>query len=353
MNAKSKTWIVGVWALCLCACSDRTSSVNDEPSVSLPIGFSSDVASAESSQTRGTVLTTIDKVRLFASYTGTADWGPSSSYSFDYMYDQLLTKVADGSWTYSPLKYWPVNPADKISFFAYAPEEAKTKGYISVSAASTSNPKFTYTLPAQESDKLDLLVAGTLNCTNATKKVSLSMNHALTQVTFKAKSGAPNSEITLSAATVTMPGTGTLTFNSASAPASASDTFTWTPDTSAGKQTTFIADENLGGSNSKTISLGISSDAQALATFFLLPVGNPDSKITLTLTYTVKKTSSSETPVTVIAPLSISSPQWNPGSNLIYTVSVLDNRLEILDAVEINGFQDGTTGGGGGDISAT
>ena len=180
MNAKSKIWIVGVWTLCLCACSDRTSSVNDEPSVSLPIGFSSDVASAESPQTRGTVLTTIDKVRLFASYTGTADWGPSSSYSFDYMYDQLLTKVADGSWTYSPLKYWPVNPADKISFFAYAPEEVKTKGYISVSAASTSNPKFTYTLPAQESDKLDLLVAGTLNCTNATKKVSLSMKHALT-----------------------------------------------------------------------------------------------------------------------------------------------------------------------------
>ena len=191
MNAKSKIWIVGVWTLCLCACSDRTSSVNDEPSVSLPIGFSSDVASAESPQTRGTVLTTIDKVRLFASYTGTADWGPSSSYSFDYMYDQLLTKVADGSWTYSPLKYWPVNPADKISFFAYAPEEVKTKGYISVSAASTSNPKFTYTLPAQESDKLDLLPAGTLNCTNATKKVSLPMKHALTQVTFKAKNGAP------------------------------------------------------------------------------------------------------------------------------------------------------------------
>ena len=207
------------------------------------------------------------------------------------MYDQLLTKVADGSWTYSPLKYWPVNPADKISFFAYAPEEAKTKGYISVSAASTSNPKFTYTLPAQESDKLDLLVAGTLNCTNATKKVSLSMKHALTQVTFKAKNGAPAniSNITLSAATVTMPGTGTLTFNSASVPASASGTFIWTPDTSTSKLTIFTADDKLGGS--KTISLGTSADAQTLATFFLLPVGDPSTQVKFSLTYTITKTS--------------------------------------------------------------
>lgn len=355
MNAKSKTWIVGVWTLCLCACSDRTSSVNDEPSVSLPIGFSSDVAFAESPQTRGTVLTTIDKVRLFASYTGTADWGPSSSYSFDYMYDQLLTKVADGSWTYSPLKYWPVNPADKISFFAYAPEEAKTKGYISVSAASTSNPKFTYTLPAQESDKLDLLVAGTLNCTNATKKVSLSMKHALTQVTFKAKNGAPAniSNITLSAATVTMPGTGTLTFNSASVPASASGTFIWTPDTSTSKLTIFTADDKLGGS--KTISLGTSADAQTLATFFLLPVGDPSTQVKFSLTYTITKTSGPNSGNTTALTTTISpsaSPLWLPGKVLGYTILVIDDRLEIDGSVTVEDFGNGTDIGGGG-IPAT
>lgn len=353
MNAKSKTWIVGVWALCLCACADNNPSVTDEPSVPVPvpIGFSSDVASAESPQTRGTVLTAIDKVRLFASYTGTADWGPSSSYSFDYMYDQLLTKSStDGSWTYSPLKYWPVNSADKISFFAYAPEEAKA--YISVSSASTTNPKFTYTLPAKESDKLDLLVAGTLNCTNATKKVSLSMKHALTQVTFKAKNGAPAniSNITLSAATVTMPGTGTLTFNSASVPASASGTFTWTPDTSTGKLTTFTTDETLGGG--KTISLGTSTDAKLFATFFLLPVGNPSGTATLKLTYNLTKTGEASVTLNTVLPMP-ATPLWNPGTSIVYTVSIIDDRLLIDDAVSVKAFENGTTGLPDGDISAT
>ena len=351
MNAKSKTWMVGVWALCLCACADNNPSVTNEPSVPVPIGFSSDVASAESPQTRGTVLTAIDKLRLFASYTGTADWDPSS-YSFDYMYDQSLEKSGtDGSWTYSPLKYWPVNPADKISFFAYAPEEAKTKGYISVSAASTSNPVFTYTLPAKESDKLDLLIAGTLNCTNATNKVVLSMKHALTQVTFKAKNGDPAkiSNITLTAATVTMPGTGTLTFNSASS----SVPFTWTPDTSAEKQTTFTADDKLDGG--KTITLGTSSEVQTLATFFLLPVGDPSTQVKFSLTYTIIKTSDPNSGNTTALTTKISpsaSPLWLPGKVLGYTILIIDDRLEIDGSVTVEDFGDGTNIGGGG-IPAT
>lgn len=354
MNAKSKTWIVGVWALCLCACVDNNPSVTDEPSVPVPvpIGFSSDVNSAESPQTRGTVLTAIDKVRLFASYTGTADWGPSSSYSFDYMYDQLLMKSStDGSWTYSPLKYWPVNSADKISFFAYAPEEAKA--YISVSSASTTNPKFTYTLPAKESDKLDLLVAGTLNCTNATKKVSLSMKHALTQVIFKAKNGDPASisDITLTATTITMPGTGTLIFNSASASASSSIPFTWTPDASADKLTTFTANDKLDG-NTKTISLGTSADAKLFATFFLLPVGNPSGTATLKLTYNLTKNGEASVTLNTVLPMP-ATPLWNPGTSIVYTVSIIDDRLLIDDAVSVKAFEDGTTGLPDGDISAT
>lgn len=47
----------------------------------------------------------------------------------DYMYNQLVTKQDDGSWTYSPIKYWPNETgagatsehADKLSFWGYYP----------------------------------------------------------------------------------------------------------------------------------------------------------------------------------------------------------------------------------------
>ena len=40
----------------------------------------------------------------------------------NFMYNQLVGKQTDGTWSYSPVKFWPDNSTtDKISFFAYAP----------------------------------------------------------------------------------------------------------------------------------------------------------------------------------------------------------------------------------------
>lgn len=356
MNTNPEKWFIAFLALCLWACGDSTTPGNDGPDGSVPIGFSSDIASPKSPQTRGAVLTAIDKVYLFASYSGTADWA-SASCSFNYMYDQLLEKTASNAWTYSPLKFWPANPADKISFFAYAPAEVKTKGYLSVSAVNATNPAFTYTLPAKESEKLDLLIASALNRTNTTEKVTLSMKHALTQVTFKVKNGDLDSisNITLTAASVAMPGTGTLTFNAASA----SDIFTWTPDTSADKITTFIADEAIGGAETKTLSLDTATgETKTLATFFMLPVGNPSATVTLKLTYSLTKASGtasggSTTTFSAVIPMP-ATPLWTSGTNLVYTVSIIDDRLLIDNAVVIKDFETGTTGlEEQGDISAT
>lgn len=73
--------------------------------------------------TRASVFATddmkTDGFGVFASYTGQNDY---SSQDMNFMKNQKVTYDADkDAWTYSPVKYWPNNVGDKVSFFAYAP----------------------------------------------------------------------------------------------------------------------------------------------------------------------------------------------------------------------------------------
>ena len=58
---------------------------------------------------------------VMAWYTGQDAWSASASPNFMYNEDVLF----DGSaYTYSPVKYWPNNPGDKVTFWAYCPHNA-------------------------------------------------------------------------------------------------------------------------------------------------------------------------------------------------------------------------------------
>jgi hypothetical protein len=59
---------------------------------------------------------------VFGSYTGRLTY-ENTTVSPDFMYNQEV-KYENGSWTYRPVKYWPNNSTDYVSFFAYAPYEA-------------------------------------------------------------------------------------------------------------------------------------------------------------------------------------------------------------------------------------
>lgn len=104
-------------------------------------------------------------------------------------------------WKYSPVKFWPNNATDKISFFAYAPYTA-TNGNngitdLSVTDASTnSNPKLTFELQNNQKDMVDLVVSeantktnGTIDQTSATNTSGVGFNfkHMLSRVSMKAK----------------------------------------------------------------------------------------------------------------------------------------------------------------------
>ena len=116
---------------------------------------------------------------VFAFYTGTADFAEASATTPNFMNNQKVEySTTTSDWTYSPLKYWPNNDGDKVSFFAYAPYAAKTW---------SAGNKIAYTVEDVVTEQVDLLFApGEKNKTkqSTTGKVSFAFKHALARIGF-------------------------------------------------------------------------------------------------------------------------------------------------------------------------
>jgi len=106
-----------------------------------------------------------------------------------------------GAWEYSPLKFWPGNATDKISFFAYAPFNAGattasptgTNGIKVTNATATEDPLLEFTLKTNQEDMVDLVVSTAKKdqqSTTASGTVTFDFKHVLTRVTMKAKTDA-------------------------------------------------------------------------------------------------------------------------------------------------------------------
>lgn len=112
------------------------------------------------------------------------------------MYNQEVTydKTGSGAWTYSPVKYWPNNTDDKVSFFAYAPyDKTGTAHGITVSKITdTGTPAITFALKDKDNltDMVDLVVAKALDKTYNDGTISFQFEHTLSKISFKVKAGA-------------------------------------------------------------------------------------------------------------------------------------------------------------------
>lgn len=114
---------------------------------------------------------------VFAYYTGTSDYTAAAPANF--MNNQKVEFTTD--WTYSPLKYWPNNPGDKVTFFAYAP-------YNVAGAVLTPNAgTITFTVADAVANQQDLTVSDASSTKNLTKqkvtdKVNFNFKHVLARV---------------------------------------------------------------------------------------------------------------------------------------------------------------------------
>ena len=120
------------------------------------------------------------------------------------MYNQLVKKNDNNEWAYSPLKYWPNNEGDKVSFFAYAPYTAQPtsgdgdtdynigKHYLNTSQGL---PTLTFYVHPTVKDQVDLLWATpVLNQTKQTvgDDVEFIFHHALARIGFSVQAMIDN-----------------------------------------------------------------------------------------------------------------------------------------------------------------
>lgn len=315
-------------AVC-CALLSLTGCNREEENIAsgMPVAFSTHVASTRS--LRGEMDNNkLTSMTVFASATGTADFTASSTAGFNYMYSQEMTRPAGGNWTYSPLKYWPLNEDEKVSFFAYAPSnkdinenntgtgEALRTVITNPEINASGFPAFTFQTYFTQTD---LLVSDPmLNCTNRTPAVNFKMRHALTKISFYVQSADVATQRTLTLLNLTTRNKGT---------------FQWTP--------TGIKYENVGSTtrevlNNFSITLPSNTTEQKfIYSAFVLP---DMTGATFKLTYTENSKADgtgSETITRKTAWLPFPADvTWAPGVAAAYVLKIGVKGIESITPIE-------------------
>lgn len=152
----------------------------------LPVSFSSALTERV---TKGS-LPAGSSFGVFAYYTKTSNW---NVYNFtpNFMYNEEV--AFDGSsYTYSPLKYWPNNTNEKITFWAYYPYSATPVLYQKGKSTGFTNttkglPDIRFTVTDGQTDFMISNVASNKTKPAVNTPVELTFNHALSRVSFYVK----------------------------------------------------------------------------------------------------------------------------------------------------------------------
>ena len=147
---------------------------------------------------------------VFAYYTNEGDYVTTTS-PCNFMYNQQvkITETTDGNNTtyacsYTPIKYWPNDPGDKLTFFAYAPyDDSDNTGdadniKFNTLAEMNGDPVITFTVNNTVKNQTDLLFSKS-NTKDLVKnadadagiyvngKVEFQFAHALSRIGFTVK----------------------------------------------------------------------------------------------------------------------------------------------------------------------
>ncbi len=290
-----------IFAAALASCTLIEEPV-PEPSSS-PIGFSPAVNDANTRYASDDLPATMG---VFAYLTEGSGFNASTSTP-NFMYNQLVTRNGT-TWSYTPVKYWPTNANDKVSFFAYAPHKAS--GLTLPANTQKGYPSFTYTVPTAEASQEDLLVSAPLLNQNG-GEIAPVLKHVLTKVTLIVKSsGKYDKEITalsLKAAT-----NGELYFKDGR--------FEW---------------KNIQGEYEYTpttanLKFGASDTEKEIANFLLLPQGTPG---TFSITYKVTDTSGGGNTNVITRTLTAqalpATPLWGQDNHVFYTIDLSEETVTV------------------------
>ena len=149
-------------------------------------------------------------VGVFGYYHDNSTWAAETTGGTnipDFMYNTALTRQSDGTWTYSPIKYWPNEygagadsgeNVDRLSFWGYYPRNAaglnlyKSGNTTAFDNNTSGIPKITFTQaedPADQSDLMFSQIEKDLTKPSINDAVTLNFRHALALVEFQLTEG--------------------------------------------------------------------------------------------------------------------------------------------------------------------
>lgn len=187
-----KTFLTMAAAIAMVSCSQDDLLENESYEDNQAIAFESYLG--KSVQSRAAVVTTetlkVDGFAVNAYYTKEATFNADNASSYEkFMNNTKVTfNKEKGEWTYSPVKYWPNNASDKISFFAYAPY-----GDDNITVKADDFSKIDFTVNDDVLEQVDFIYNDQKTDTNKTidlikpdvkNRVQFLFKHALARIGF-------------------------------------------------------------------------------------------------------------------------------------------------------------------------
>lgn len=124
---------------------------------------------------------------VLAYYTEDDDWSQAAFATPNFMNNTRVTSSNSGkSWQYAPLKYWPHNQKDKVTFFAYAPYNGNLAG----SDVSGSKVDFEIAQDVDNQKDISWSNSSTMNLNKNVNAVNFTFRHALARIGFAVKASA-------------------------------------------------------------------------------------------------------------------------------------------------------------------
>lgn len=161
-----------------------------EPSSSEQSGVPIVFGDASNGWTKGSVIEeeNFTTMEAYGFLTDEVVWDDvtSSDQISSFMSNQEITRAdASSPWSYSPLKYWPLDPARMISFIGFAPSNVIIR---SAENQDDGKPKFYYSSSSDSKDNYDILWAPIVKDRSSDNSdVSFAFTHAMTRLQISAK----------------------------------------------------------------------------------------------------------------------------------------------------------------------